>query len=62
MNRSGMTLDRIEDVMDNQWSDEKKIAASDFIIINDEKQPVLPQILSIHQRLIELSEISSKDN
>ena len=51
MNRPGMTLERIEDVMANQWSDEKKTAASDFVIKNDEMNLVLPQILLIHKSL-----------
>jgi dephospho-CoA kinase len=55
MNRPGMTLERIENIMANQWSDEKKTAASDFTIINDEKILVLPQILSIHQYFKDIS-------
>jgi len=61
MNRPGMTLERIEDVMANQWTDEKKTAASDFVIINDEMSLVLPQMLSIHQRLKDISKTHSKE-
>lgn len=31
----------------HHWSDDKKIAMSDFVIINDEKKALLPQILNI---------------
>jgi len=45
---------RREDViarMANQWSDEKKEAAADFVVYNDGQQMVLPQILKIHEYL-----------
>lgn len=62
MNRPGMTLERIEDVMANQWPDEKKAAASDFIITNDEINPVLPQILVIHQHLTAIGKTHLKNS
>jgi dephospho-CoA kinase len=61
MNRPGMTLERIENIIANQWSDEKKTAASDFTIINDEENLLLPQILSIHQYFKDLSITRSKN-
>lgn len=50
--RKGMTEQRIKEIMSNQWPDEKKTEQSDFIINNDEKSLILPQILFIHQQLI----------
>lgn len=38
--------------MSNQWSDEKKEKAADYIIYNDGLQMVLPQVLRIHENLI----------
>lgn len=35
--------------MENQWTDAQKEAAADFIIINDGKELVLPQLLKLHQ-------------
>ena len=35
--------------MANQWSDQRKEAAADFVIYNDGQQMVLPQILKIHE-------------
>lgn len=35
--------------MENQWSDEQKEAAADFIIQNDGQRLILPQILRLHQ-------------
>lgn len=35
-----------------QWTDEQKRAFSDFEIINDDVQAILPQVLAIHETLI----------
>ncbi len=37
--------------INNQSTDEYKIKRSDFIIYNDEKKLILPQILDIHEKL-----------
>ena len=60
MKRPGMTSERIKDIMANQWPDKKKVAFSDFVIVNDEKTLVLPQILLLHQQLTDLSKALSK--
>lgn len=49
--RSGLTESNIRARMDNQWSDEKKMALSDFIIYADERQLVTPQVLKIYNEL-----------
>jgi dephospho-CoA kinase len=51
LKRPGMTPERIKDIMANQWPDEKKAAMADFIIMNDEKSLILPQVLLIHHQL-----------
>jgi dephospho-CoA kinase len=42
----------IRDRMKNQWNDEEKKKIADFIIINDDMMPLLPQVMDIHNRLI----------
>jgi dephospho-CoA kinase len=37
--------------MDFQWKDEKKTAISDFVILNDGSELVIPQVLKIHNLL-----------
>ena len=37
----------------NQWKDEERVKKSDFVIINDEKTLLLPQIIKIHNSLLE---------
>jgi dephospho-CoA kinase len=42
--------------MSKQVSDSIKMRLCDFTIINDEQQLVIPQVLAIHEKLVELSE------
>ncbi|MDR3133848.1 MAG: dephospho-CoA kinase [Prevotellaceae bacterium] len=34
-----------------QWTDERRNAAADFIIVNDGTQAVLPQVITIHKQM-----------
>jgi dephospho-CoA kinase len=38
--------------INNQWSDEQRIALSNWVIHNDERSPVLSQVLLVHQKII----------
>jgi dephospho-CoA kinase len=40
--------------INNQWSDEQRIALSNWVINNDEQSPVLSQVLLVHQKIITL--------
>jgi len=42
----------VESVISKQMSDEERIERSDFVIYNDEKQLVIPQVLKIHSILL----------
>jgi dephospho-CoA kinase len=37
--------------INNQMSDVEKIKLADFIVVNDEKELLIPQILAIHQKI-----------
>jgi len=41
--------------MSKQLSDEEKELRSDFIILNDEQQMLIPQVLDLHEKLLNLS-------
>lgn len=43
--------DEIYKIMENQWKEEDKTKLADFVIVNDNKQMILPQILKIHHTL-----------
>jgi len=50
-NRDGLSDEDITLRMKNQWSDEQKLKLTDFVIINDGKNFLIPQILKIHRTL-----------
>lgn len=50
-NRDGLSDDDITLRINNQWSDEQKLKLTDFVIINDGKDFLIPQILKIHHTL-----------
>ena len=41
--------------MSKQLSDEEKELRSDFIILNDEQQMLIPQVLNLHEKFLNLS-------
>jgi dephospho-CoA kinase len=51
MERDGLEEEEIWQRMQNQWSQQVKIAKSDFHIVNDGNTMVIPQVLRIHSRL-----------
>jgi dephospho-CoA kinase len=51
--RNGLPSENIVQRIRNQWPDEKKIALADFVIQNYGNHLVIPQILKIHQTLLD---------
>jgi len=54
MKRDKISKEEVEQRISNQISDEEKIKRSQFVIHNDEKQLMIPQILNIHEQLMKL--------
>ncbi len=52
MKRDNLTRAQIEERMNNQWTEEERLAKADFVIYNNDEQLVLPQIIELHQILI----------
>jgi dephospho-CoA kinase len=51
--RDGLTKAAVEARMDKQLDDEKKRQLADYVIINDGQKLLIPQVLQIHQSLVE---------
>jgi len=49
--RDGCTQDEVLARMGRQWSDEQRAKVADWVIENDGKQAILPQILNIIEKL-----------
>lgn len=43
---------QVELIISRQLSDEQRINESDMALYNDEKQPLIPQVLDLHERLL----------
>ena len=55
MARSGSSREEIKSRIRRQMDESKKMNLCDFVIINDDKTAILPQILSIHHILMDRS-------
>ena len=49
MQRDGLPREEVEKREANQFPDEKKAGLADYIIVNDDKQLVIPQVLELHR-------------
>jgi dephospho-CoA kinase len=49
--RDGVNEQAVYDRMRNQATEEQRLKIADFVIVNDEKVLVIPQVLKIHQEL-----------
>ncbi len=53
--RSNLSRSKVEQRISKQWSDAQKKPLSDYLIINDNRQLIIPQILDIHACLKDLA-------
>ncbi|MGN6568447.1 MAG: dephospho-CoA kinase [Flavipsychrobacter sp.] len=51
--RSSATREEILDRISKQMDQDEKMNSCDYVIINDEVQPIIPQVLNLHQILLE---------
>lgn len=52
MKRDGVSREQVLDRIKSQWKDEKKAELADYILVNDEKKPLLGQIEEILADLV----------
>jgi len=55
MNRDNISKEEVVSRMDKQMEETIKMKLCDFIITNDEQQAVLPQVMEVHEKLLQLS-------
>ncbi|HEX4373611.1 MAG TPA: dephospho-CoA kinase [Puia sp.] len=56
MKRDNISEEEVKDRIKNQMSEEKKISLCNFVVTNDEQQPLLPQVIALHKQLLHLAE------
>jgi dephospho-CoA kinase len=49
--RDSVTQQQVESRMQNQWTEEQRVEAADFVIYNDDSQLVIPQVLDVFRNL-----------
>jgi len=52
LKRDDTTLEKIEAIMNNQWSDEEKVKCSHYVIVNSELNDTRQQVAKLHQKII----------
>lgn len=55
MARDGVPRSAVEARIKNQPSDAEMTASSDTVILNDERQLVIPQVLALHEAMLQLA-------
>jgi dephospho-CoA kinase len=55
MKRNNLSREEILSRMNKQMDEDAKLALCDFMITNDEQQLVIPQVLQLHENLLQLS-------
>lgn len=55
MERDKLTREQVQERMDRQINETIKMRLCDFVIVNDCRKPVIPQVLKLHERLVALS-------
>jgi dephospho-CoA kinase len=54
--RDGITEEQVLLRMQNQWPQEEKIRLADFIINNNDEQPIISQVLTLHEKLTAMAQ------
>ncbi|HTQ63740.1 MAG TPA: dephospho-CoA kinase [Puia sp.] len=55
MKRDSISREQVLERVKNQMEEDAKLKLCDFIIYNDEAQPVLTQVLELHHKLLQLA-------
>lgn len=52
MERSALSREKVESIMAQQMDEDEKMKRCDHVITNDDLEPLIPQVLSLHETLI----------
>lgn len=53
MHRDQVSAEQVKARMDKQWSDEDKAKKADHFMMNDEKNSIIEQVLTLHKQFLE---------
>lgn len=60
MERDGLTREEVQNRMSKQISETIKMRLCDFVLTNNEQEMVIPQVLSLHQQLLNAAARSNR--
>jgi len=60
MQRGNLSREKVLTIMSRQMNEEEKMSKCDFVIINDNSTPVLPQVQKLHELLLAKSKLYAK--
>jgi len=58
--RDRKTKQEVEDILARQLDDEERNKKSDFVIVNDEKEMILPQVLTIYNTMMKNADLPAR--
>lgn len=56
MQRDNLTRQQVLDRMDRQINETIKMRLCDFVVVNDARKAIIPQVVKLHEKLMKLSE------
>ncbi len=54
MERDNSDREEVLNRISNQWAEDKKVPMADFIIRNDGKEMLIPQVMDVHRKILSL--------
>jgi dephospho-CoA kinase len=54
--RDNISGEEVKNRIKNQMNEEKKMSLCNFVVTNDEQQPLLPQVIALHKQLLHVAE------
>lgn len=52
MARDGVSREEIQLRINNQWAEDRKVALADYVLKNDGRESLIPQVMRIHKSII----------
>ncbi len=56
--RNQTEREKIMKIVDRQMNEEERMERSDYVIVNDEKTLIIPQVLAIHNELVNIKKLN----
>lgn len=60
MNRDGVSAEEVKRRMKNQVNEELKMRLCNYVIRNNDREPVVPQVMQLHQTFLQLAGIKTE--